>query len=273
MSFDYFSKNGQILPIGDAVIPISNIAYSYGFGVYESLRVNNNTAGFLSLHIDRLLRSAKILGLKHTFTKTTIERFVDELVAKTQAKAYNIKVLLIGGTTATDAEIFMICSNPKFPEKKWYKDGITTVTAKGERPFPHAKSLNMLQSYIAYTSAMKVGAYDALLINKDGHIVEGTRSNFFAIKGKTITSAPEENVLLGVTRKHVLEIALQNGYMLETANITPDALYEYDGAFLTSTSSKILPIKKVDDLVFPTISEEIYRLIKLFKEIFEEDNV
>src|SRR3990167_8822085 len=67
MDFKYFSRNGKILPIEDATIPLSNIEYQYGFGVYESIRIANGTPLFLNEHLERLENSAKIIGLEHSF--------------------------------------------------------------------------------------------------------------------------------------------------------------------------------------------------------------
>jgi Branched-chain amino acid aminotransferase/4-amino-4-deoxychorismate lyase len=64
MSFDFFSRNGKILPISEAVVPLASVEYSYGFGVYESIRVKNKNPIFLSDHLARLMDSAKIIGLE-----------------------------------------------------------------------------------------------------------------------------------------------------------------------------------------------------------------
>src|SRR3989338_448529 len=191
MKFDYFLHNEKILPIADAVVPLSNIEYAYGFGVYETIRVSNKIVYFLNDHIERLLESAKIIGLEHTFSRAFIEKGIDDLVTKSNATSYNIKILLIGAPEKEKTSLFALCFNPLFPEKKLYKEGVPVITYNHERIFPHAKSLNMLQSYIAYKKAKINNAYDALLINRNSFITEGTRTNFFCLTGKNIYSPPE----------------------------------------------------------------------------------
>jgi branched-chain amino acid aminotransferase len=264
MPYDIFSKNGQILPISEAAVPLASIEYAYGFGVYETVRVKNKAPLFIADHIDRLLKSAQIIALEHAFSEEAIKGFVQDLVSKIDSPAYNLKILLIGAPDPENASLYITCSSPFFPDKKMYRDGIKMITAHYERAYPRAKTLNMLQSYMAYHDAQRQGAYDALLINREGNITEGTRTNFFAIKGTSIYSPREKDILLGVTRKHVVEVARDNGYTLEEADIALQDLKEYDGAFLSSTSSKILPIKSVDDFEYAAISAELARLIGLF---------
>ena len=95
MDFKYFSKNGKILPVEEAVIPLSNIEYQYGFGVYENIRVNDGVPYFLKDHIERLLESARIIGLEHTFDESSPQKSVNEPIKKNPAGTYNLKILLI----------------------------------------------------------------------------------------------------------------------------------------------------------------------------------
>jgi branched-subunit amino acid aminotransferase/4-amino-4-deoxychorismate lyase len=261
MTFKYFSKNGELLPIEEAVVPLSNIEYQYGFGVYETIRVANGIPYFLSDHLERLEESAKITGLEHPFTSTTIYGSVEKLVEKIGVGTYNLKILLIGGR---EPSLFVLSLNPHFPDKKLYRDGASFITHHYERPFPHAKCLNMLQSYLAYKKAREAGCYDALLVNSRNCITEGTRTNFFCLKDKTLYSPPENEILLGVTRKVVLQVAQENGFVLEERDIHVVDLQTFDGAFVTSTSSKIIPVHSVDTSTFPALPSTLRTLMERF---------
>ncbi|MBI5457408.1 aminotransferase class IV [Candidatus Kaiserbacteria bacterium] len=264
MDFKYFSRNGELLPVTDAVIPLSSIEYAYGFGVYESVRVSNGIVYFLADHIGRLMNSARIIGLLHPYTPEGVSDAVAQLLEKNGATTCNVKILLIGGKTAEDAQLNILCLNPLFPDKKLYRDGVACVTYEYERPFPHAKTLNMLQSYLAYRKAKQAGAYDALLIDRGGCITEGTRTNFFCIKGKTLFSPNEKNILPGVTRKAVLKVAADTGFEIVQKDIRPEDLPQYDGAFLTSTSAKILPTRSVDSYTFSEPPQALKELLAAF---------
>src|SRR3989338_9614916 len=108
MDFKYFSKNGELLPVEDAVIPLSNIEYQYGFGVYETIRVVNGVPYFLKEHLERLEESARAIDLKHTFASTSIYGSVGELIATSGTGTYNLKILLIGGK---EPSLYILCLN------------------------------------------------------------------------------------------------------------------------------------------------------------------
>ncbi len=270
MEFKYFSRNGEILPIEKAAVPLSSIEYAYGFGVYESIRVSNGVLYFVGDHIGRLMESARIIGLAHTFSVEMIAKAITEVLEKNAAASCNVKILLVGGRTPEDASLDILCLNPLFPDKKLYRDGVQTITYEYERAFPHAKTLNMLQSYLAYRKAKEASAYDALLVDAQGRIREGTRTNFLCIKDKSLFSPKEEDILLGVTRKLVLKVAAEKGYELIHKDIRFTDLHGYDGAFLTSTSSKILPIRTVDDFHFGKPADALEELVSAFDVFLRE---
>ncbi|HEX3082566.1 MAG TPA: aminotransferase class IV [Candidatus Saccharimonadia bacterium] len=270
MPIKTFSYNGRLLPIEQAQVPLSLVEYSYGYGVYENIRYANGILYFLADHLERLAESARVIGLEHEFTAEFVASSVRELVAAAPDHACNLKILLIGGRTAADAQLFILALNPLFPDRKLYRDGAAVITRRFERAFPHAKTLNMLQSYLAYRDAARVGAYDALLINRAGNITEGTRTNFFGIKGKTIVSPPEDEILLGVTRKAMIVAAEAAGFNLEQRDIPADSLGSYDGVFITSTSSKIVPIRSIDgDMVSENVPENLRELMRAFDEFLD----
>lgn len=266
MEFKYFSQNGKILPIEKAVIPLSNIAYTYGFGVYESIRVSDGTVYFLEDHIERLLGSAKVISIDHPFDEGFIKNSIFDLIKDHQKETFNLKILLIGGSTKEKALLNILCLNPLFPDHKLYREGAEFITYEYERAFPHAKTLNMLESYIAYSKAKENRSYDALLINRNGYITEGTRTNFFCMKDKTIYTPFEKDILLGVMRKAMLKVASENGYKIVETNIKIGDIKIYDGAFVTSTSSKIVPVRSISGTTigYPDSLKELMKLLNEF---------
>lgn len=268
MGYDLFSWNGEILPINKAAIELSNVEYAYGYGVYENIRFASGNIYFLDEHIGRLLTSANIISIEHNFSAKFINNSVKNLIKAICPPACNIKILLIGGRDAVSARLYVMCLNPLFPDRKLYKLGARCITEHCERPFPQAKSLNMLPSYLAYKKARVSKAYDALLVDRNGNITEGTRTNFFTMNDKTIYSPPADKILHGVTRDKVLRVAKENDYKIVEKQIALRELASYDGAFLTSTSSKIMPIKSIDEKNF-LISTDLKKLIKLFGDYLD----
>lgn len=269
MEFKYFSHNGAVKALKEAVVPIGNIEYSYGFGVYETIRVNNGTPYFLEDHTERLMESARIIGLEHPFSEHLIEESIVALVKKNKAETCNIKLLLIGAHHSENAQLFMLCFNPLFPDRKLYREGADFITYDYKRPFPHAKTLNMLQSYLAYRRARAEGAYDALLLDDNGCIVEGTRTNFFGLVERTLISPPESEILLGVTRKALLRVANRNHFAFHEQPITWGDIQNFDAAFVTSTSSKIIPVRSVDKGLMPEFPPALRELMQRFDEFFD----
>ncbi|HEX5744328.1 MAG TPA: aminotransferase class IV [Candidatus Saccharimonadales bacterium] len=272
MAYKYFSKNGKVLPAEQAVVPLADIEYAYGFGVYETIRLSKGRLLFLGEHCERLMGSARIIGLHHSLSKESVARNVKELVDRNKADNCNVKILLIGGPAGSDATLNILCLNPLFPDRKLYKQGAHVITEWMERPFPHAKTLNMLPSYLAHRGARVAGAYDALLVNRHGYVTEGTSTNFFGLKGHTIFSPPVAEILPGVTRDKVLKVAGQNGFKIEQKDLKLDDLREYDNLFLTGTSVKIMPIRSVDALELDPPSSALRGLMKAFDDFLAFDN-
>lgn len=264
MAFPVFSKNGEILPSEQATVPLSDIAYAYGFGVYETIRAVRGKALFLRDHLDRLMHSATVIALAHSFSTGAIAAWTEELLKAIDAEACNLKMLLIGGKDAASATLYIIPLAPLFPDKRLYVHGATAITVEHERYLPQAKTLNMLPSFLAYRKAKDAGCYDALLVDRHGCITEGTRTNFFVMRGRTLISPPESDILEGVTLKHVIETAKEHGFAIEHAPIPLADITTYEGALLTSTSSKIMPLSKINDHAL-TIPEALRELMQHFE--------
>lgn len=270
MAFDVFSRNGTILPADQAVMPLSNIEYAYGFGVYESIRVVKGKPLFLQQHLERLEASAKAISLQHPFTIEAIDTWTREIVKRVEGDAVNLKMLLIGAKDPANAQLFIVPLSPLFPDKRLYVRGATVVSVMHERFMPQAKTLNMLPSYMAYSKAKAAGCYDALYVNRAGFITEGTRTNFFAIRGRTLISPPKSEILEGVTLLNVISVAKKNGYEISYEDIPLSRIADFDGAFLTSTSSKIMPLSKIDDTEMK-IPEALLELMKHFEAFIDAE--
>jgi branched-chain amino acid aminotransferase len=269
MAFKYFLHNDEILPLEQAVVPLSRVEYSYGFGAYETIRVNNGSPLFIGDHCKRLMISADIIGLEHGFNAGSIKDNVIKLIKQNEAQACNIKILLIGGDKKDLATLDILCLNPLYVDRKLYSNGAKVITYNYERDFPGSKTLNMLPSYLAYREALRSGAYDAILINRLDCITEGTRTNFFGLKGRQLFSPPVDKILPGISRAHVIEIATQNGFKVTDQTIKLSEINEFDSLFLTSTSTKILPVNQVNGQLLNFKNGALKELIHIYDEFLE----
>ncbi len=272
MKFPYIFRNGDIVPFAEDTVSIDRTEVAYGFGVYETIKLRNNILYFLPQHIDRLFHSAQQINLQHTITPTMIEKGMYDLISQTQETSYNIKILLYGGNSAVQNELFMIPSAPLYPDRKWYRDGISLISFEHERWMPQAKTLNMLPSYYMFKKAQEQGHYDALLYDKNKNVREGTRTNVYVMKGKQIYSPCKKDILAGVTMLTLEKVLKQSSYSIDYIDIPFAKIGEYDSMFISSTSTKIMPVIQVDYMRYNTVSQDLKDLIVLYDSALEKSD-
>lgn len=257
-------RNGVVIEAAGAVLPVQNKEVQFGFGVYESLKVIEGQVLYLDDHVQRLYNSADGLGLRHSFTSPMIFQWIAMLLAVDGVREATLRILLMGGTEP----VLFITAMPmlSYPDA-WYRQGVAVTTWKGERFLPHIKSCSLLLNYLALRGAQEVGAFEALLVDREERVLEGTRSNFFACKGEVVHTAPDDLVLEGVTRDKILKAIGQLGYRLSFDSPTLAEVRSgyYDELFISSTSMGALPVSLVDGKacgsVFPH-AQAIHTLIR-----------
>ena len=266
MEAKFVIKNGELIEKDKACISVYNKALFFDFSVYSNIKVIQGKMFLPELEIEKLFESAKIIGIEHNFTKQEIIEWARELIRENNLKDALIRVLLIGQEKETEPILFLFPVGLTFYPNKFYNKGVKLISFEGERLFPRAKTKDLLLGYIAYREAAKQGAIDALLIDRDKNIREGTRSSFFAIKDGTLIAPPKKKVLEGVTRKIILEIAKKIMNVKEE-DIPLDKIKEYDECFITGTTLNVMPVKQINDIVLrEDVGEKIKELQRLFKE-------
>lgn len=259
--------NGKIIDESEAKISIADKGYFFDFAVYSSVKVVQGKTFFPEYHVARLFESAKLIGIKKIFTNGEVISWIKTLVKTDQIQDALLRLVLIGDPDNTNQEklfIFKVSGLTFYPDKL-YKQGAKVIAYKGERRVPNSKTKDLLMSFLAYNEAKKQNALDALLIDNDGNIREGTRTNFFAIKDQTIFTPPSEKVLEGITKKIILETA-QKKFKIVKTNIPLKNIRNYEEVFISSTSMNVMPIKQIDDIVFKTDFKKTRLIQKLFKE-------
>jgi branched-chain amino acid aminotransferase len=238
-------RNGVLIAEADAVLPILQKEVQYGFGVYESLRVINGQVVYLVDHLQRLMNSAKGISLKHQFTTTQITEWIYLLMYEDAIVEATFRILLMGGPSP----LLYITASPilSYPDL-WYTCGVSVTSYRGERFLPRYKTCSLLMNYIALQEAQEQGAFEALLVDREGRILEGTRSNFFACKGDIIHTAADDFVLEGVTRDKIIRAVAELGYRIswDTPKLEDVLKGQYDELFISSTSMGALPVSSVD---------------------------
>jgi branched-chain amino acid aminotransferase len=251
----FASVDAALVPTEEATVPVDDIDFAYGYGVYETLKVRKGVLFHADRHEERLFFSATAIGMEHPWRPGQVVDAVVELVRANGVAECNIKVLLIG------PRLYIMALPPLYPKRSDLKTGGRAITFEGERFYPQAKSLSMLVSTIAFRKAKEAGAYDALLVNRNGEVTEGTRANLFATDGRGVYTPPAYQVLAGVTKLTVSQVIRDLGIPLEERVLPAEGLGAWKGLFLTSTSTKVMPLSRVDDSEYdvPSVVAEIRR--------------
>ncbi|MBK5200988.1 MAG: aminotransferase class IV [Spirochaetaceae bacterium] len=261
-------KNGNLINTENAVVNIGRRDVQFSFSVYESLRIVEGRAVFFEDHMKRLESSAKGIKMKNSFCADEIDKWIKLLIKADDIDRATIRIYLVGGV-----DLFITASPILAYPDSYYENGVITYTYKGERLFPQFKTSNLLMSYIALEDSKAKGGFESILENRDGCLLEGTRSNFYALKGDELYTANDELVLSGVTRTRVLKIAKDKGYKIvfEAPKLLDIKKGLYDEAFISSTSMATMPIKSIDEYVFNSNFKQTMDLHILIRKLESKD--
>ena len=262
--FAYFQK--QVIPLADAKIGIMTHAFNYGTGVFEGIRGNwnedDNTIYLFKVkeHIARLRMSAKICRINIAETDDEIESLIVQVVEKSGIREDQyVRPLAYKSSEAIGVRVhdldddLLIFAAPFGP----YLDidaGARVQTSTWRRvddmsiPARAKTTAGYLNSALAKTEAMQNGFDEAILLNMDGHVAEGSGENIAIIRnGRIITPARSDNVLEGLTMSTVLGLAQSEfGVEVESRTIDRSELYVADEVFMTGTAAHVTPILEVD---------------------------
>jgi branched-chain amino acid aminotransferase len=156
------------------------------------------------------------------------------------------------------------CIKPLFPTEAQYSNGVRGILFQAKRNDPESKVINQKLRKDIYFSLLHSRAYEAVLVNDEQRITEGSRSNIFFVKDGRLFTAPDGSVLHGITRKYVLEICRNNNIPLSFECVHIDHLGAYDAAFMTGTSPMVLPFSSLGEFVFDASLPLLKRLRELY---------
>ncbi len=258
-------KGYELIPESEAVLPLSIREVFFNFSVYESIKVSEGIPLFLQDHIDRLFTSAVELGMPHHFDGALLTDAVYRLIFTDGLEEASLRIQLVGG----DHPYLFVFSQqlPTYTDDQ-YAEGVRVISYHGERIEPEVKSNCLLLNYLALREANSRGAFEAVLVDRYGMAIEGTRSNVFGIRDDTLYT-PGSGVLAGVTRKHILEAAEGLGMAIAFTETSLQELTEgfFDEFFISSTSMGAMPVSMIDDTVLGSSFPNTERLHAAFKEI------
>ncbi|MDD2371693.1 MAG: aminotransferase class IV [Firmicutes bacterium] len=219
--------------------------------VYEVLRVINDKPLFLEEHLERLYK---------TNTNIKIGLIRNEILdlINSYEGFLNDNIFISVNILKNERAIFII--KGFYPPKEWYEKGISINTFNIKRNDPNKKVYDDTYKKIIEKHLKNTGVFETLI--SDAQIIkEGSRSNVFFIKNDKIFTSSVDAVLPGITRNKVFSSALDNNINIIETNIYYDELKEYEGAFITGTSIDLLPINKIDDIIYNTTEINCFKKI------------
>ncbi|NMB09233.1 MAG: branched-chain amino acid aminotransferase [Tissierellia bacterium] len=249
--------------IDEEVTPIEEIEIFddlVGKGVYEVIKVQKNVPMFLEDHLERFFKSIDALGYKCDLTLENIKNRVDFLIDKNPKGDRNLK-LIFSETKDGTFKLLIFFIDTVFPDEKLYKEGIKTVTINLQREDPNIKIQRNWYKEKVGNFLKEKEAYEALLVDDDGFITEGSRSNIFYVIGDEIITTQGDKVLLGITREYVLKVIEKLGYKLVNKTLNIRDLKDIDGVIMTGTGVGVIPISTIDSYNINSTNNKIINLI------------
>jgi branched-chain amino acid aminotransferase len=244
--------NGDFIPEQDARLHVSDLSIQRGYGVFDFFKVIDDVPILMEDHLDRFFCSAAGLGLTVDIEKERIRLLVRELIDRNKMGFSGIKLTLTGGYSPGGYEIispiFFITQHTLQPRPaEMVEQGIRLMTHEHMRELPQVKSINYITGLMLQKKLAAAGVSD-VLYHKNNEVTELPRSTFFIVTHDNVIATPTKNILAGVTRKKVLELAGQRYQTAETA-ITLNDIRNAREAFITSTSRQVQPVVQIDGMI------------------------
>ena len=257
--------NGKFVKWDDAKVHILTHTLHYGTGVFEGIRCYKTDSGpavfRLQEHVGRLFDSAHILQMEILFTREAVAEAILETIRVNKIEACYIRPIAFLGYGAMG--IFPK-ENPvqvsiavwpwgSYLGEEGLKNGIRVKISSFSRPHVNATMVrskttaNYANSLLAKREALKDGYDEAMLLDTDGYVAEGSGENVFMVRKGVIKTPPLTSILEGITRDTIMQLAAERGMRLVEERFTRDELYVADEAFFTGTAAEITPIREVDN--------------------------
>ena len=256
--------DGKMVPWREATTHVLTHTLHYGMGVFEGVRAYNTPQGTaifrLQAHTDRLFDSAHIMGMKIPFSKDEINEATRAAVRENNLESAYIRPMVFYGSEAMGLRASGLKTQVIVAAWSWgaymgdeaLQVGIKVRTSSFTRhhvniSMTRAKANgNYINSMLALQEAISGGADEALLLDPEGYVAEGSGENIFLVKNGVIYTPEVTSCLNGITRNTILTLAAEHGLEVVEKRITRDEVYIADEAFFTGTAAEVTPIREVD---------------------------
>jgi branched-chain amino acid aminotransferase len=257
--------DGEMVPWREAKVHVLTHTLHYGMGVFEGVRAYKTDKGAaifrLEEHTNRLFRSAHIMGMKMEFDKETINEATRAAVRENKLESGYIRPMVFFGSEGMGLRADKLKAHVMVAAWSWgsymgaeaMEKGIKVRTSSFTR---HHVNINMcksktngayVNSMLALQEALSSGCDEALLLDTEGFVAEGSGENFFLVRDGVIYTPELTSALDGITRNSIIILAQELGYTVKEKRITRDEVYVADEAFFTGTAAEVTPIRMLDN--------------------------
>ena len=259
--------NGKLVPFKDANVHVLTHALHYSTAVFEGIRCYNTPKGSaifrLKEHIDRLFNSAKLYSMKMDYSKKQISNAIIKTVRASGLKECYIRPIAYCGVGAVgltppldNIDVSIACWEWKIGESKAgkYSGAKCKISSwiridSRSQPMKSKAAANYSNAALARVEALKQGYDEAIMLNYDGKIAEGSAENIFIVNDpQIITPPPTAGVLEGITRDSIIRIIKENGGHVDETDIEKEDLYAAEEVFMTGTAAEVKSVTRIDNV-------------------------
>lgn len=262
--------NNDFIKEEDARVHFRDLSIQRGYGVFDFFKVVNSVPVFLEEHLNRFYFSAEEMRLTVGYSKDELIKILDLLIKKNSVATTGVRITLTGGYSAdgyqlSNPNLIIALSPLPLPSSQQFEKGIKLVTYQHQRQLPHVKSIDYLMA-IWLQPFIRQNNADDVLYHKNGIVSECPRSNFFLVTKEQTLVTPSENILKGVMRSKIIEVA-RSKFRVEERDVSVDEIKTAKEAFITSTTKTVLPVNQIDDYLFPSLRPLTATIHKMMLEL------
>ncbi|HEX4895072.1 MAG TPA: branched-chain amino acid transaminase [Solimonas sp.] len=261
----YIWYDGALKPWRECTTHVLTYTLHYGVGCFEGVRAYQTPQGTaifrLEEHTKRLMGSAKILGMKMPYTAEQLNEAQKEVIRANKLESAYLRPMVFYGSEGMGLRATGLQTHVIVAAWTWgaylgadnMERGIRIKTSSFQRHYVNASlcrakaNANYLNSSMALNEVLRDGYDEALMLDPEGYVAEGSAENIFVITNGVISTPDVTSALDGITRRTVMQLAQDFGYKVVERRITRDELYVCDEAFFTGTAAEVTPIREVDN--------------------------
>lgn len=281
--------DGEFVTKENAKVSVYDHGFLYGDGIFEGIRIYNGNIFKCKEHLDRLYDSAKSIDLTIPLSYEEMEQALIETIRKNELRDGYIRLVVSRGfgdlgldpRRCKRASVIIIVEQLAIYSEEDYRNGLKVVSVSTRRNIPDAlnpkiKSLNYLNNILVKIQANLAGVGEAIMLNAQGYVAEGSGDNIFIVKNGSIVTPPTYiGALDGITRRAIIDISKKLGYEVREEPFTLHDVYVADEVFLTGTAAEVIAVREADGRVIGEgkAGPITLHLLEEFRKIVEIDGV